>query len=96
MPETKNEKMVPFYSIEGALYLQEKTIKRLWITCILLIILLVGSNALWLWYESQWEYVETTTQEVRQDIDTRDGETVVIGIGDNYGKDKTNSKGYNN
>ena len=31
----------------------ERTIKRLWITVILLIILLVGSNIAWIIYESQ-------------------------------------------
>ena len=46
--------------------LTERTIKRLWITIILLIVLLVGSNAMWIYYESQWEVVET---QVVQDND---------------------------
>lgn len=44
----------------------ERTVKRLWITIILLIALLVGSNGAWLWYESQYEQV---TQTVTQDAD---------------------------
>lgn len=43
------------------------TVRRLWITIILLIVLLVGSNAAWIWYESQFveevtETVETSTE----------------------------------
>ena len=54
--------------------------------CVLLIILLVGTNALWLWYESQFEYIEDV-QTVEQEIEAEmeDGDFTVIGIGDNYG-----------
>lgn len=46
----------------------ERTIKRLWILCIILIVLLVGSNIAWILYEQQYETItETTTQEVKQD-----------------------------
>ena len=38
----------------------ERTIRRLWITIILLIALLVGSNTAWLIYEAQFEEVTTT------------------------------------
>ncbi len=81
---------IPYYVAESMADRQSSTIKRLWIMCILLIVLLVGTNALWLWYESQWEYVETT-ETVEQDIDAEfgDGDFTVIGIGDNYGKSKS-------
>ena len=81
---------IPYYVAESMADRQANTIKRLWIMCILLIVLLVGTNALWLWYESQWEYVETT-ETVEQDIDAEyeDGDFTVIGIGDNYGKSKS-------
>jgi len=66
----------------------ERTIKRLWITTILLIVLLVGSNICWIVYENQFEDVT----EVTQDVDTGNGEAVVNGIGDlNYGENKANS-----
>ena len=56
------------YDVYAAL--AERTIKRLWITCILLIILLVGSNGAWLWYESQFEEsTTTTTQDVQAQAD---------------------------
>lgn len=73
--------MVPFFVVESILDRQSLIIKRLWIMCILLIVLLVASNAAWLWYESQFVY-ETTTIEAEQD-----GEGVnIIGTGDvNYG-----------
>ena len=46
----------------------ERTIKRLWVVIILLILALIGSNATWIYYESQWEVCETTvTQDVTQD-----------------------------
>lgn len=53
------------YTLDIITALTERTIKRLWITIILLIVLLVASNGAWLWYESQFETI-TTTQEVEQ------------------------------
>ncbi len=56
------------YAYESALTMQERTIKRLWIICVILIAALIGSNAGWIYYESQWEVVEeTVTQTVSQD-----------------------------
>ena len=40
----------------------ERTVKRLWATIILLILLFVGSNAAWLYYESQFEDVVVTQE----------------------------------
>ena len=61
----------------------ERTIKRLWIMCILLVVLLVGSNIAWFVYESQFETVsQVTTQEVQQENDN--GNNIMVG-GD-YGK----------
>lgn len=78
---------IPYYIAESMVDRQSLTIKRLWIMCVLLIILLVGTNALWLWYESQFEYIEDV-QTVEQEIEAEmeDGDFTVIGIGDNYGK----------
>lgn len=47
----------------------ERTIKRLWMLCIALVILLAASWAAFLAYESQFECVEETTQEVTQNAD---------------------------
>ena len=46
---------VPFIVHEGTMARAEITIKRLWITILLLIVLLVGTNAGWTWFESQFE-----------------------------------------
>ena len=55
---------IPYYIAEGMVERVSRTNKRLWVMCMLLILLLVGTNALWLYYESQWEVIETEiTQE---------------------------------
>jgi len=81
MNEKDNSTIIPFFVFESVLDRNALTIKRLWIMCILLIVLLVSTNALWIWYESQFVY-ETTTIEAEQD-----GEGVnIVGTGDiNYG-----------
>jgi len=46
----------------------ERTVKRLWIVIIILIMALCSSNACWIWYESQYsDTVTTTTIEAEQD-----------------------------
>lgn len=82
---------VPYIVHEGDMARLERTIRRLWILCILLVVMLVGTNAGWFWYESQWETVETTTQEVEQDVDTGNGDATVIGIGSIYGEGEAES-----
>lgn len=84
----KDNSTIPFCVFEAMADRQSLTIKRLWIMCILLIILLVGTNAMWIWYESQWEYYE---QEVEQEIEA-EGDFTVIGIGDYHGKSEADSK----
>ena len=60
MPEA-----VPYIVHESTMARAERGAKRLWTVIILLIVLLVGTNGAWLWYESQFETVETVevTQE---------------------------------
>lgn len=53
---------VPYIVHESTMTRMERTIKRLWIVTILLIVMLVGTNAAWLWYESQFEYFEVTQE----------------------------------
>lgn len=65
---------IPYFAHEGIMARMERTIKRLWVLCIILIILLAGSNAAWLWYESQFaDETLTVTQ------DTSDGTNNYIG-----------------
>ena len=39
---------------------QERTIKRLWIMCLITLVLLVGSNICWIFYEAQFEDIVIT------------------------------------
>ena len=58
---------VPFAVHESAMARMERTIRRLWILLIVLVVLLVGSNALWIWYEAQFETVEQTEVEMENE-----------------------------
>lgn len=69
---------IPYIAHEGALARQERTIKRLFILTILLVLLLVGTNAAWLIYEAQFTETETT---VEQSVETGEGDAYVAGIG---------------
>ena len=55
---------VPYIVHESAMARAERGAKRLWTVIILLIVLLVGTNGTWLWYESQFE---TVTTEITQE-----------------------------
>lgn len=57
-----DDKVIPYIAFESVTARQERTIKRLWILGILLAMLLVMTNAGWLWYESQFEYYEITQE----------------------------------
>lgn len=65
------------YKEERGMALAERTIERLWILTILLVILLVGSNGAWLYYENSFEDTVVT-----QDVDTGNGDANVTGVGD--------------
>ena len=53
---------VPYIVHEACMARSERTVKRLWATIILLILLFVGSNAAWLYYVSQFEDVVVTQE----------------------------------
>ena len=83
----KKPDAVPFVVHEADMARMERTVKRLWILLLVLVFLFVGSNAAWIWYDSQ--FVSEST-EVEQEIDTGDGDAFVVGVGDlNYGEDQT-------
>ena len=59
---------VPYIAHEASMARMERQAKRLWIAVLLPIVLLVGTNAAWLFYESSFEdVVTTTTIESEQD-----------------------------
>lgn len=84
-----NEKQYYTDIISG---LAERTIKRLWIVIILLIVLLVGSNCAWLYYEAQFTG-EVITQDVLQEVSGENSRNIFAG-GDLYGG-TTESQNYN-
>lgn len=57
----KDRSYVSYVAHESAMTDFRLTVKRLWIIIIILIIALVGTNACWLWYESQFEDEVTDT-----------------------------------
>ena len=59
-----NKPNVRQYDIDLLSAMAERTIKRLWIVILVLIIALIGTNGAWLYYESQFE---TITTEVAQE-----------------------------
>lgn len=84
------EKTIPYYAYDALSMITNKTIRRLWILCIILVVLLVGSNVGWLVYEAQFEDVVTSVeQEAEWDSES---EVIMNGTGTiNYGESKTNS-----
>lgn len=64
----KDNEQIPQQSKdELAFAFAERMVKRLWITTLILIFMLVGTNGAWLWWESQWETVESW--EITQESD---------------------------
>ena len=80
---------VPYIVHESAMARAERTAKRLWITILTLIFLLVGSNCVWIWYNSQFEVVETTTIEAEQD---GSGVNIVSGGDLDYGAESADNQ----
>lgn len=80
---------IPFVVHEAEVARLDKTIKRMFVLCILLIVIAVGTNAYWIWNESQYEDVVTT---VTQEVDGSDGGNAIINDGVYInGESKTNS-----
>lgn len=78
--ENKKVADIPYIVHESAMARMERQLKRLWITILVLIVFLVGTNVAWIWYESQFEDVY---QEVVQEADN--GTNNFVG-GDIYGE----------
>ena len=73
-----DHKDVPYIVHESIMARMERTIKRLWILCIILILLLAGTNGAWIWYENQFMDESLT---VTQDLDSGNGGDAVINDG---------------
>ena len=79
---------IPYIVHEAALERQEKTIKRLWVLCIIMFVAFVLSNVAWLVYESQFEDVVTT---ISQENDNGDNNYIGNDGDINYGIADDNS-----
>lgn len=64
--EAREPESVPYIVHESSMARMERQIKRLWITVLVLIVMLVSTNGAWIWYESQFSDIETTI-EAEQD-----------------------------
>ena len=70
----------------------ERTIVRLWVVIIILLLLLFGTNAGWMYYENQFEDVTTT---VTQEVDAKaegDSDLSLNTIGGDYNGGESESQ----
>ena len=75
------DKDISYVAFESVCTRFERTIKRLWIVVILLTVLLVGTNCAWLWYNSQFDTMEQTTETYASDA-TDGGVAIANGDGE--------------
>lgn len=87
--KTETPNSVPYIVHESSMARMERTIKRLCITILTLIFLLVGSNCVWIWYNAQFEVVEKTTIEAEQD---GSGVNIVSGGDLDYGAESADNQ----
>ena len=78
-----DEMQIDYIVHESQMARMERIIKRLWILAIVLIVLLFGTNAGWIWYESQFTD-EVITQDVLQEVSGENSRNYFNG-GDYYG-----------
>ena len=90
--DIENSLKIPFAAHESAMARSERHTKSLIWVIVLLIVLLVGTNAGWLIYESQFEVVEETTETIiTQDMENEKERQIF-----NAMLDKLNKRRYNN
>lgn len=83
-----DKKDVPYLVHESITTKLERTIEKLWILAIILIFLLVGTNCIWIYYESQWETI-SVEQENTDGINNYVGNDGDIYNGTTNDKNKT-------
>lgn len=85
-------KEVPYVVFESELARLERIIHRQFVLIVIAVLLLVGTNAYWIYYESKFQ--EITTTEVTQDVDSGDGGDAIINDGVRLnGEGETDSQG---
>lgn len=85
---------VPYIAYESARTQSERTIKRLIIALIVAICLLFATNALWIWHNSQYDFVDSevnvdTEGEGNANYIGQDGD---IYNGTNYSQEKSKNQ----
>lgn len=87
---------VSFVAFESMKATMERTIKRLWILAIILVLLLFGSNAAWIYYENSFtdEITETYTADTGNGngiaVASREGNVNTYGTSDIHPNEETN------
>ena len=76
---------IPFIAYESAMARQDKANRRLWVLCIVLTVLLILSNGMWIYYESQF----VNEYQIEQEVETGMGDAYVSGIGNINGENQT-------
>ena len=67
---------IPYFAHEGIVSRMERANRRMWILCIILIVLLAVTNGAWIVYESQFEDV-VTSNEITQDVESGEGDAII-------------------
>ncbi len=82
---------VPYYVFEGEMTRAERHVRRLWISLIIAIVLIVASNVIWLYEWMSYDYVssETVTVDGQNGVASYVGNNGDINYGENYGKTDT-------
>lgn len=74
---------VPYTLYEASQARFDRRFRQMWVLVIILVVMLVGTNAGWIIYESQYESIETT---VTQDAETGTGNAIIYGNEVHYGE----------
>lgn len=77
--DTKTPTSIPYAAHQGIVATMERVNKRLWITLIILIFLLVGSNIGWMIYENSFEEITTEEYEILQDAERGNNNSIING-----------------
>lgn len=74
MEDKITDKTVPYIVFESTVSRFDRVFKRMWILVFVLIVLLLGTNLAWLYYECQFEDDVITTTTVEQKIKSDKGD----------------------
>ena len=94
MEEQNSRITIDYVAHEADMARMERINRRLWIALLIVILLFTASNAFWIWRESQFEDVITTTETVTQDTGSGSGDNTFSGDfvgGDYYGETNSNT-----